>query len=67
MRWGIPVLEACEAVNDLAEKGGCDPVRLLATTFAAVLVNYPESLITAMRSLDAYGFDLRQREPRKAA
>jgi hypothetical protein len=67
MQWGIPVPELTAIINNLAEKAGCDSIRLVAATPAAALINVPAREHTAIRTFDAYGFDFRNRlpEPRR--
>jgi hypothetical protein len=41
LKWGIPVPELAEAINNLAQKHECDPVQLAATAMVAAFVHEP--------------------------
>jgi hypothetical protein len=58
MKWALPVEEVTVAVNQLAEREGCDPLLLLTTTLCAVIAGDTGQCHTVMRILNRYGIPL---------
>jgi hypothetical protein len=57
----MPVPEAVDAINTISQTAECDPVELVATVLAAMLINDPSRIRAAVQVLDAYGFDFHDR------
>jgi hypothetical protein len=62
MEWGLPVVEAGNAINALAEQSECDPIVLTANTLAVALANAPERIPVAVQVFGRSGFKFRAAE-----